>query len=219
MMERRIDIIRREATKLFLRQGYAKTQISHIAKAAAVSVGTIYHDFVGKKEIMHYILKCTIEPEFAEQEIKRPITDELFANLDNEIIATLSASQEAFSARLQDDDYHFEEMISDAFDLLLKYAAGCLFIEKNQYEFKVLAGHYNQRREQFFHTMESYIKGFIEKGEVRQVEDVALTTILIVELLTWWTMDRKYIPYTENDVSDQMAKAVCLDNIIAAYKR
>ena len=45
---------------------------------------------------MHYILKCTIEPEFAEQEIKRPITDELFANLDNEIIATLSASQEAF---------------------------------------------------------------------------------------------------------------------------
>ena len=31
MMERRIDIIRREATKLFLRQGYAKTQISHIA--------------------------------------------------------------------------------------------------------------------------------------------------------------------------------------------
>ena len=218
-MERRIDIIRREATKLFLRQGYAKTQISHIAKAAAVSVGTIYHDFVGKKEIMHYILKCTIEPEFAEQEIKRPITDELFANLDNEIIATLSASQEAFSARLQDDDYHFEEMISDAFDLLLKYAAGCLFIEKNRYEFKVLAGHYNQRREQFFHTMESYIKGFIEKGEVRQVEDVALTTTLIVELLTWWTMDRKYIPYTENDVSDQMAKAVCLDNIIAAYKR
>lgn len=218
-MERRIDIIRREATKLFLRQGYAKTQISHIAKAAAVSVGTIYHDFVGKKEIMHYILKCTIEPEFAEQDIKRPITDELFANLDNEIIATLCASQEAFSARLQDDDYHFEEMISDAFDLLLKYAAGCLFIEKNQYEFKVLAGHYNQRREQFFHTMESYIKGFIEKGEVRQVEDVALTTILIVELLTWWTMDRKYIPYTENDVSDQMAKAVCLDNIIAAYKR
>ena len=50
MMERRIDIIRREATKLFLRQGYAKTQISHIAKAAAVSVGTIYHDFVGKRK-------------------------------------------------------------------------------------------------------------------------------------------------------------------------
>lgn len=218
-MERRIDIIRREATKLFLRQGYAKTQISHIAKAAAVSVGTIYHDFVGKKEIMHYILKCTIAPEFAEQEIKRPITDELFANLDNEIIATLSASQEAFSARLQDEDYHFEEMISDAFDLLLKYAAGCLFIEKNQYEFKVLAGHYNQSRKQFFHTMESYIWGFIEKGEVRQVEDVALTTTLIVELLTWWTMDRKYIPYTENDVSDQMAKVVCLDNLIAAYKQ
>lgn len=217
-MERRIDVIRREATKLFLRQGYAKTQISHIAEASSVSVGTIYHDFVGKKEILHYILKCTIEPQFAEREIKRPITDELFADLDEEIIATLSASQNSFSSRLQDDDYTFEEMVSDAFDLLSKYAAGCLFIERNQYEFKTLAGYYNQSREQFFKTMEKYLRGFIQRGQVRQVADVALTTTLIVELLTWWTMDRKYIPYTENDISDQMAKAVCLDNLIAAYQ-
>ena len=47
----RIKSIADEATYLFLQQGYSKTQISHIAKAVGVSVGTIYLDFTGKKEI------------------------------------------------------------------------------------------------------------------------------------------------------------------------
>ena len=85
-MNERIKTIADAATKLFLQQGYSKTQISHIAKAAGVSVGTIYLDFTGKKEIMHFILKCTIDPEFAGQELERPITDEQFAGIENEIL-------------------------------------------------------------------------------------------------------------------------------------
>ena len=63
-MNERIKAIADAAAKLFLQQGYSKTQISHIAKAVGVSVGTIYLDFVGKKEILHFVLKCTIDPDF-----------------------------------------------------------------------------------------------------------------------------------------------------------
>ena len=48
MASERIRSVKEAATKLFLKQGYAKTQISHIAQAVGVSVGTIYHDFNGK---------------------------------------------------------------------------------------------------------------------------------------------------------------------------
>lgn len=54
-MNERIKSIADAATYLFLQQGYSKTQISHIAKSVGVSVGTIYLDFTGKKEIMHFI--------------------------------------------------------------------------------------------------------------------------------------------------------------------
>ncbi|WP_413926828.1 TetR/AcrR family transcriptional regulator [Clostridioides sp. ZZV15-6598] len=47
-----------------MKKVYAKTQINQIAKAVEVSVGTIYLNFAGKKEIMDFILKCTIEPDF-----------------------------------------------------------------------------------------------------------------------------------------------------------
>ena len=55
MENERIRAIRDAATLLFLQQGYSKTQISHIAKAVGVSVGTIYLDFTGKQEIMYFI--------------------------------------------------------------------------------------------------------------------------------------------------------------------
>ena len=76
-MNDRIKSITDAATYLFLQQGYSKTQISHIAKAVGVSVGTIYLDFAGKKEIMHFVLKCTIDPAFINQNFERPITDDL----------------------------------------------------------------------------------------------------------------------------------------------
>ena len=61
MENERIKAIHDAAVRLFLQQGYARTQISHIAREVGVSVGTIYHDFTGKQEIMHFVLKRSEE--------------------------------------------------------------------------------------------------------------------------------------------------------------
>ncbi len=94
MANGRINEIHEDAVKLFLQQGYSRTQISHIAKAIGVSVGTIYHDFTGNEEIMHFILKCTIEPDFLNREFDRPIADDLFVGLEEEIISAFEISAE-----------------------------------------------------------------------------------------------------------------------------
>lgn len=219
-MNKRIRDIADAATRLFLQQGYAKTQISHIAKAVGVSVGTIYLDFTGKKEIMHFILKCTVDPLFPEREFQRPITDDLFVGLEDEIIALFEKSGNDFAAHLQGgmDDYDFETLISDAFDILSRYAAGCLFIEKNQFDFKNLAEHYLAYRKQFLDTMERYISGFIDRGTVRPLEHLELSTTLIIEILSWWAMDIRYTSFETKDISRDLAKQVCMDNLVAAYQ-
>lgn len=219
-MTQRIESIVKAATPLFLKQGYSKTQISHIAKAVGVSVGTIYHDFVGKKEIMHYILKCTIQPEFADKMLETPIGDENFAKLEQEIVHVLEESAGEFEKPLKNNlaGYTFEALISDAFDLLSRYAVGCLFIEKNQYDFAFLAEHYKAYRKRFLSTMSEYLKAFMEKGIIRQIDDVELTTILIVEILSWWAMDIHYTSFETIDISSEAAKKVCMDNIVSAYK-
>lgn len=220
-MNQRIERIADAATRLFLQQGYAKTQISHIARAAGVSVGTIYLDFTGKREIMHYILKCTVDPSFAERELERPIKDELFAGLEDEIIAFFQKAEDDFGAHLQDgaDAYDFETLISDAFDLLSRYAVGCLFLEKNRFDFKRLAQCYVTYRRNFLDAMMRYIRTFMEQGTVRPLEHLELSTTLIVEILSWWAMDIRYTSFETRDISADLAKQICMDNIITAYKR
>lgn len=218
-MSTRIKAIADAATLLFLQQGYAKTQISHIAKKVGVSVGTIYLDFTGKKEIMHFILKCTIDPQFGDSELERPITDKLFDRLEDEIVNLFAESGRNFASHIDDHDYHLENLVSDAFDLLAQYAVGCLFIEKNYFDFPYLAQHYHEYRKKFFETMLQYLSAFIERGEVRSLDHPELTTTLIIETLSWWAMDMRYTSFETRTIPLDTAKAVCLDNIVSAYKK
>lgn len=220
-MSQRIKAISDAATSLFLTQGYSKSQISHIAKAVGVSVGTIYNDFIGKKEIMLYILKTTIDPDFVNKNLKYPISEINFIGLEQDIVDVFSSVGNEFSKYLTSDikDYSFESLISDAFDILSRYAVGCLFIEKNQYDFKFLSDNYKIYRKNFLNTMMDYIRKFMGNGIIRDIENVELTTVLIVEILSWWTMDRRYTSFETNDIPAEIAKKVCMDNIISAYKK
>lgn len=219
-MNERIKSITDAATYLFLQQGYSKTQISHIAKAVGVSVGTIYLDFTGKKEIMHFVLKCTIDPEFIHRDFERPITDDLFAGLENDIVAVFEKTGKDFAKHLVNDaaDYDLETLVSDAFELLTQYAVGCLFIEKNQFDFKFLAEHYRMYRKKFFETMTQYLKAFVKNGKVRPLEQLELSATLIIEILSWWAMDVRYTSFETRNIPLALAKKVCIDNIISAYK-
>lgn len=219
-MNDRIKSIADAATNLFLQQGYSKTQINHIANAVGVSVGTIYLDFTGKKEIMHFVLKCTIDPSFINRDFERPITDDLFVGLENEIVALFEKTGNEFAKHLDNDaaDYDLETLVSDAFELLAQYAVGCLFIEKNQFDFKFLAEHYRLYRKKFLETMTQYLKAFVKSGKVRPLEQLELSTTLIIEILSWWAMDMRYTSFETMDISLDLAKKVCIDNIISAYK-
>lgn len=220
-MNERIKAIADAAALLFLQQGYSKTQISHIAKAAGISVGTIYLDFSGKEEILHFVLKCTIDPQFIDRDFERPITDDLFKNLENDIAEVFERSGRQFAGSLADNagNYSLEALVSDAFDLLSRYAVGCLFIEKNQFDFTSLAGLYKQYRKSFFDTFTQYLCAFINNGSVRPLEHPELSAMLIIEMLSWWAMDIRYTSFETQDIPLELSKKICMDNIISAYKR
>lgn len=220
-MNERIKTIADAATLLFLRQGYSKTQISHIAKSVGVSVGTIYLDFAGKKEILHFVLKCTMEPGFINQEFERPITDELFMGIEQEIIGLFGKAADEFENYFEaaDGHYNFNDLISYVFDHLAQYAPGCLFVEKNQYDFRALAEHYKTYRKRFLDAMTRCIKELISQGVIRELEYPELSTVLIIETISWWAMDRRYTAFETKDIPMNIAKAVCMDNLEAAYKK
>lgn len=219
MADARLRTIHDAAVRLFLRQGYARTQISHIAQAAGVSVGSIYHEFTGKEAILHFILQCALDADFLERELPRPIGEELFPQLDNQLISALEQSADSFAANLEWAGwaYSFPALLSDTFDVFSRHAVGCLFIEKNPRERPALTAYYQHYRKNFFAVMSAYLDAFQACGQLRPLKEPELTAVLMIEQLSWWAMDIRWTAFETRELSPERAKAVCLDNLIAAY--
>ncbi len=64
LVKERRDLIRREATKLFIRQGYSRTTMRQIAEACGLKHGTLYHYLGGKADILQ--LFVSTEPELVQ---------------------------------------------------------------------------------------------------------------------------------------------------------
>lgn len=221
MTDSRVIKIHDIASRMFIKQGYALTQIDHIVKEAGISVGALYDLFSGKKAILKFILKCTIDPAFMENDIELPITEDLFENLNVEIKEFLEKSDRKFSEPLSgnDNNYSFEQMLSDAFDVIQQYRIGCLIIEKNPSGCGKLFEYYQDYRKRFYHSILEYVNQYIGKATIRNVESPELAVVFIVESMTWWAMDIRYDTFEPRDyITDEIAKKTCMDALINAYK-
>lgn len=220
-MENRMNLIFDAASQLFINKGYARTQMKDIAKEIGLSTGMLYVYFTGKRELLSFLLKGTIEPAFVTQEFELPIHSQLFDSLDNEIMEAFEQNTQAFSAHLEDiTNYPLEQMLSDAFDVISKYGIGCLLIEKNPDDLGKLTGYYKVYRQKFYNQVLSYITKYMQNGTFRQVELPQYVTRLIIETLSWWGMHITNDAFeTQKNISVATAKSICMDNLLHAYKQ
>ena len=209
------------SSNLFINKGYARTQIKDIADGIGMSVGTMYHYFIGKADILSFILKVTIDPEFIEQDFALPIQPLLFNTLGDDIKATFAAREKSFADpyRKSDAGYTYEQMLSDAFDTVWQYGKGFLLIEKNPDDMPEIARDYWNYRQKFFKQMLQYVIRFQENGICRVLEIPELSTRLMVETIAWWGMHIMNDAFSpQRDISKEVAKSVCMDALINAYQ-
>lgn len=220
-MENRMNLIFDAASHLIINKGYARTQMKDIAKEIGLSTGMLYVYFTGKRELLSFLLKGTIEPAFVTQKFEFPIRSELFDSLDSEIMEAFEQNTKTFAAHLDDiTNYPLEQMLSDAFEVISKYGIGCLLIEKNPDDLGKLTAYYKEYRQEFFNQVLSYIKLYIQNGTFRQVELPQYVTRLIIETLSWWGMHITNDAYEiQKDIPVETAKSICMDNLLHAYKK
>ncbi|HWQ40890.1 MAG TPA: helix-turn-helix domain-containing protein [Desulfosporosinus sp.] len=220
-MENRMKLIYDAASLLFINKGYARTQMKDIAKEIGLSTGMLYVYFTGKRDILNFILKGTIDQAFITQEFELPVRSEIFDSLDNEIMGAFEENTKAFSSHLDNiSKYPLEQMLSDAFDVISKYGIGCLLIEKNPDDLGKLTAYYKEYRQEFYSQILSYITQYMQNGTFRQAEHPQYITRLIIETLSWWGMHITNDAYEiQKDIPIETAKEVCMDNLLHAYQR
>ncbi|MDD2992492.1 MAG: hypothetical protein PWQ08_226 [Clostridiales bacterium] len=220
-MENRMHLIFDAASQLFINKGYARTQMKDIAKEIGLSTGMLYVYFTGKRELLSFLLKVTIDPAFMTQEFELPIRSEVFHSLNQEIMAAFEQNTKSFSAHLDDiTNYPLEQMLSDAFDVIAKYGIGCLLIEKNSDDLGELTAYYKAYRQKFYHQVLSYVTQYMQNGTFRQVEFPQYVTRLMIETLSWWGMHIANDAFeVQKGIPVATAKNICMDNLLHAYKQ
>lgn len=220
-MNTRLFQIYEVSSSLFINKGYARTQIKDIAEGIGMSVGTMYHYFIGKADILSFILKVTIDPKFMEQDFALPIQPVLFSGLKDDIKATFAAREKSFARPYRQGDaaYTYEQMLSDAFDTVWQYGKGFLLIEKNPDDMQEIAKDYWNYRQKFFKQMLQYVIRFQEGGVCRMLEKPELSTRLMVETIAWWGMHIMNDAFSpQKDITKETAKSVCMDALLNAYQ-
>ncbi|ULQ59541.1 TetR/AcrR family transcriptional regulator [Brucepastera parasyntrophica] len=221
MTDERLGKILNASSRLFIKPGYAQTQVSHIVRACGISVGSLYDLFSGKKAILGFVLKCVLDPEYINSDFSFPISDDLFTGLDKEIKDFFREKNRIFARPLKSmaKNYPFRQMLTDAFDMIHQYGAGLMILENNPSVFRDLFNTYKDYRHTFFGLMRQYIDIYIERRHIRKTASPDLCVLFIVEAMTWWGIDIKYTSFEpRDDIPDELAKSFCLESLIRAYK-
>lgn len=219
-MENRLKLFYDAGSHLFINKGYARTQIKDIAKEIGLSTGMLYQYFTSKRDILSFILKCTIDPSVLERDYEFPIQPSIFKGLDEEIKAAFEANRQQLGIHLKDGaaGYPFAVMLSDAYDIISKYGIGCLMIEHNPDDLSELAGYYRDYRRGYVKLIQEYVEIYMEKGEFRKVEDVSYVTRAIIEIMAWWGMHIGNDAFEcDKSIPAEKAKEICMDILIHGY--
>jgi Transcriptional regulator len=220
MTDERLYKIFDAASRMFINQGYARTQMNQIAKAAGIAVGSMYHLFESKEAVYGFVIKCIISPEYIQSPLSLPISEKDFTGLEEEIQSVLINNSNEFDKHKAEIPigYNFENMLSLAFDTISKYARGCLIFEKNTNVHEEFVEIYRQFRASFFTSVSEYLELFEKNGCIREIENLKLATRFIIESISWWTMDLPYNSFeVHEEISEEYAKKVVIDALSHAY--
>ncbi|XMB66957.1 TetR family transcriptional regulator [Mycoplasmatota bacterium zrk1] len=214
MADQRLIAVYGAASSLFIKRGYANSQVSQIAAEANIATGTIYNLFASKKSILHFVLLSTFDRKYLGGNITLPVKE-----VDTElIIQHLSLVIEDLFSKIEESVQSFSDMLSVLFDSIASYHVAFSIINDNKSALDEIESKYRTYVNNLYKLIEKNLQNYIEQGEVRKVELPRLHIRNILEGITWWAM---YLPYQDSGkkIPVSQSKDIALDILKHAYMK
>lgn len=222
MPEVRLKKVFDVSSRLFITQGFSRTQMEQIAREVGISIGSMYDLFASKRVILDFLIQCTIQPGFIELDLKLPLDVAQLNGLDAQVREAFEDITQRFEAPLDNncEGYSYEKMLSDAFDVLSTYGTGCLLLESNPEVFDSLFDYYARYRRRFYNAVEQFVHAFRARGMLRLRPEAQQAARFIVDSLYWWAMQIHYDIFgSDETISPAAAKEICIDALLHTYMK
>lgn len=217
MADQRLKAVCEAAGFLFVKKGYANTQVAEIAERANIGTGTVYNLFSGKKAILHFVIMSTFRKDYLEGEITLPIREVDEDILLNELNTIADKLLSQLELKIEEGPaLSFSEMISTLIDYAADYQVAFNIINDQGKIFKNLGNMYENSVSRLYGIIKENLQEYINRGEVRQIEHSNLHVGNILDTVVWWSMD---IPYAAPGakLTREEIKKIAMDVLNHAY--
>lgn len=179
------------ACTLFINSGYNETKMKDIAKLSNISVGSLYDLFDSKRALIDFIFLANLDKSYLTSSHDFPLHEVP----TNHLVKMTESTYETYTERLNihllstNDSYSMESLILDLFDIFKIYGRYFLILEKNPTIDHNLLNLYEKYRKTLYKNIAIYLN---KKSTLRKTENSTYDSMLIVDLVFWWSTHKKY---------------------------
>ena len=209
------------ATKVFIAQGYQRTQMADVATALGVAKGTLYLYVESKDALFDLVARCAAGDRRLLEAKRLPLpTPKAGATLryareqlgKRQNLPKLAAALER--ARVSDARSELEAIARELYETLHANRTGIKLLDRSAPEHPELAAiWFKQGREGLLALLTAYIESRIARGTFRSVPDVAVAARLILETTVFWAVHRHWDPHPQQ-IDESAAEATVVDLVV-----
>jgi AcrR family transcriptional regulator len=208
------------AAHAFCHYGFARTQMVDIAVEAGVALGTLYRYAPSKEALFKMALLAGVGADEAEVSAAGQ-ADDLVGFIEHRLLARINVADEveaSLAACAQSRD-PVGDFVGFLFDLVDRVHRALRMLDRSSREWGELASVFNaQVRAPALSALERFIAQLRAQGRLRTHSDDAVQARIILEMLAWFAMHRRFTPDAPQ-ITDAQARAATIDFVRSAVLR
>lgn len=211
------------ATRVFIENGYRRTQMADVAEALGVAKGTLYLYVESKEALFDLALHYADAPDQLSKPERLPIpTPKPGATADyvrqrlmeNQKLPVLEAA--LARKRAPDVPRELEEIVREMYGVLAAHRRAIKLLDRSAADHPELAAiWFESGREGLMALLERYLASRVRAGQLRAVPDVPATARLIIEMIAFWAVHRHWDPHPQT-IDEAVAENTVVRFVVGA---
>jgi AcrR family transcriptional regulator len=214
------------ATRVFIAQGYRRTQMADVAKAMGLAKGTLYLYVESKEALFDAVVRHADRPHPIpappELPLRTPAPEATLAEVERRlaeggalpVLAAALARSRVGAVRAE-----LEAVAGELYDALARHRIGIKLLDRCALDYPELAKlWYRAGREGALFLLTRYLEDRIRRRRVRAFADTDVAARIVLETLIFWAVHRHWDPQPQA-VDEATARSTAIGFVVSALAK
>ncbi|MGE0827323.1 MAG: TetR/AcrR family transcriptional regulator [Candidatus Binatia bacterium] len=214
------------ATRVFIEQGYRRTQMDDVATAVGVAKGTLYLYVESKDALFDLVIRCADAASLPPAVTLLPLpTPQPGATL--EYVRQRLARQQTLPAltaalarqRVKDARAELTAILGELYDTLARNRQGITLLDRSAQDLPELAAlWFDTARDGLLSTLTHYLETRMSRNLLRPLPNAAVAARLLIETIAFWAVHRHWDPHPQT-VEETVVRDTVLQFLLNALRK